>query len=742
MEFIKKFGIYLLVIACAVVLCFFVHFFFLKTMDYLEDDLEKSAQEQLETNVNSVIDNINTLKKYNDDETVKKIIYDEITYSTTYRNEYIWINEIVNYEGGENYAKRFVHPNFSETEGEYLSTILTDTAGNTPYLTELENIKEYGELSFSYYFKNYLDDSVELKHTYAKYYAPYHWIIACGIPESDLFRTINYIYSRSRSVLVTFYSIITLLVIFACLFIYVQKKKTSDKNKMQVNEASSIAKNRAKSEFLATISHELRTPLSTIIGLNDLLRESADDEDTVLDYSYKIEQSSMMLLTLINDVLDMSAIEKGKLKITNDDFNVKKLIYSVSDMYYNLTKRKGIEFKVNLSKIKFEELEGDEYRIRQIILNLLSNAYKFTERGRLEISVKEEEIDSTHIKLVFDVEDTGCGMNSDTLSRLYDQFEQADASTVRKYGGSGLGLSITKHLVEMMAGTIDVESEVNKGTKFTVSLPLKISARQENMEVSFLASKAIIVDDDEQTCVYLSKIFDSWNIKNKNFTDSSEALSYIKERPDEYSIYVLDFLMPKINGIDLAREIKKINKKAVIIIVSGYDIEEIKAKENKCISSFIQKPIFKSELYNHIINSVPEDTRKEKKLTDKNFRDKKILCVEDVKINQMIITKLLEKVGIIVYQAGNGIEALDFMKNNEEKDNIDLILMDIRMPKMDGLTATSKIREFNKKVPIIALSANAFEEDINKSLAAGMNNHISKPIDKEKLGKLLEEYLD
>jgi signal transduction histidine kinase/CheY-like chemotaxis protein len=711
-------------------------------MDYLRDDLEKSAQEQLNTNVNSVIDNINTLKKYNDDETVKKIIHDQITYSTIYKNQYLWINEIVDYEGGDNYAIRFVHPNLPETEGNYLSTNLTDDAGNTPYLTELESIKKHGELTFSYYFKNYLDDTVELKYTYAKYYAPYHWVIACGIPQSDLFRTMNYIYSKSRYVLLFFYSIITLLAISACLIIYFQKKKNSDNNKMQVSKASAIAKNKAKSEFLATISHELRTPLSTIIGLNDLLRENANDEDTVLDYSYKIEQSSMMLLTLINDVLDMSAIEKGKLKIADEDFNVKRLIYSVSDMYYNLTKRKGIEFKVNLSQIQAEELIGDEYRIRQIILNLLSNAYKFTDHGGIIISVKEEKLDSTHANLILEVEDTGCGMNSETLSKLYDQFEQADASTVRMHGGSGLGLSITKHLVEMMAGTIDVESKVNKGTKFTVSLPLKISARQENIEVSFLASKAIIVDDDEQTCVYLSKVFDSWNIENKSFTDSQEALEYIKRKPDEYSIYVFDFLMPKINGIDLAKEIKKINKKAVIIIVSGYDIEEIKAKDNKCVSSFIQKPIFKSELYNHIINNVPEDTRKEKKLTDENFRDKKVLCVEDVKINQMIITKLLEKVGITVYQAGNGIEAVEFMKNNEEKDNINLILMDIRMPKMDGLTATSKIREFNTEVPIIALSANAFEEDINKSLAAGMNNHLSKPINMEKLGKLLEEYLD
>jgi signal transduction histidine kinase/CheY-like chemotaxis protein len=742
MEFIKKIGIYLIVVACAVVLCFFVHFFFLRTMDYLRDDLEKSAQEQLNTNVNSVIDNINTLKKYNDDETVKKIIHDQITYSTIYKNQYLWINEIVDYEGGDNYAIRFVHPNLPETEGNYLSTNLTDDAGNTPYLTELESIKKHGELTFSYYFKNYLDDTVELKYTYAKYYAPYHWVIACGIPQSDLFRTMNYIYSKSRYVLLFFYSIITLLAISACLIIYFQKKKNSDNNKMQVSKASAIAKNKAKSEFLATISHELRTPLSTIIGLNDLLRENANDEDAVLDYSYKIEQSSMMLLTLINDVLDMSAIEKGKLKIADEDFNVKRLIYSVSDMYYNLTKRKGIEFKVNLSQIQAEELIGDEYRIRQIILNLLSNAYKFTDHGGIIISVKEEKLDSTHANLILEVEDTGCGMNSETLSKLYDQFEQADASTVRMHGGSGLGLSITKHLVSMMAGTIDVKSKVGEGTKFTVSLPLKISTRQENIEVSFLASKAIIVDDDEQTCVYLSKVFDSWNIENKSFTDSQEALEYIKRKPDEYSIYVFDFLMPNINGIDLAKEVKKINKKAVIIIVSGYDIEEIKAKDNKCVSSFIQKPIFKSELYNHIINNVPEDTRKEKKLTDENFRDKKVLCVEDVKINQMIITKLLEKVGITVYQAGNGIEAVEFMKNNEEKDNINLILMDIRMPKMDGLTATSKIREFNTEVPIIALSANAFEEDINKSLAAGMNNHLSKPIDKEKLGKLLEEYLD
>jgi len=460
-----------------------------------------------------------------------------------------------------------------------------------------------------------------------------------------------------------------------------------------------------------------------------------------MDFSYKIDESSKILLALINDVLDMSAIEKGKLKLANEDFNLKNLIHSVSDTYYNLAKKKGLDFKVLLDIVHEEELIGDQYRIRQIIFNLLSNGLKFTEKGSLTLTVKEKRIDKETTNLVLEVQDTGCGMEKNTISRVFEQFEQADASVVSKHGGSGLGLAITKQLVSAMNGIIDVESELTIGSKFSVTIPLTISENKKKLSVPFDNQTAMIVDGDEDTINDLSNIFNLWNIKNKGFTSSLKALEYIKKNPNEFSIYLFDLKMPDLNGFKLAQRVRAVNKKDVVIMVANYDLDELRSQNNHCATSFIQKPIFKSELYNHIINKVTKVEIVSNNLELVRYDGFKILSVEDNDINQLIIQNLLKKVGIEIFIASNGVEAVDFMKTNDEKDNIDIILMDVRMPEMDGLTATIKIREFNKNIPIIALSANAFDKDVRKSLEAGMNAHLSKPLDKILFYEILKEYL-
>jgi CheY-like chemotaxis protein len=292
-----------------------------------------------------------------------------------------------------------------------------------------------------------------------------------------------------------------------------------------------------------------------------------------------------------------------------------------------------------------------------------------------------------------------------------------------------------------MNGTIDVKSDLDVGSKFSVTIPLAISEKEKELNIALDNEIAIIVDDDENTIKYLSRIFDLWKVKNKGFTSSVKALEYIKDNPKEFSIYLFDFKMPDLNGIELAQRVIDINKDAAIILVSGYDLDELKAQNNNCISTFIQKPIFRSELYNHIINQFAkvEIICKSQKLV--RYDGFKILSVEDNDINQLIIKKLLEKVGIEIFSAANGLEAVNFMKTNDEKDKIDIIFMDVRMPEMDGLTATKKIREFNKDIPIIALSANAFDEDVRKSLKVGMNAHLSKPLDKVQLYEVLKKYL-
>jgi signal transduction histidine kinase/CheY-like chemotaxis protein len=742
MNFFKRISIYLFVFLIAILLSLFLYIGVKRNYENTINNVKTEGNQTAYKRVNTLISRIDLYREIIDDDTVKEIVHDTVLNEPLCGNKYIWINEILDWNGGDDYAFRFVHPNFPETEGQLLSTNIKDISGEYPYLEELDGIKTKGELFYNYYFQNYQDSNIEMKYSYAKLYKDYNWIIACGVPESDLFADVIANHNKDMKFLYLFYVIVALISIFICFIIYTKSKRIKITNHAKIVEATANSKTEAKTEFLSTISHELRTPLNAIIGLNDILREHSDDQKYVMDYSYKIDESSRILLTLINDVLDMSAIEKGKLKIANEDFNIKRLIYSATDTYYNLAKKKGIDFKVILGVVQDEELIGDQYRLRQIMYNLLSNGLKFTEKGTLTFTIKEKRINKKITNLIFIVEDTGCGMEKETISRLFEQFEQADASVVRKHGGSGLGLAITKHLVTAMKGKIEVESKVGLGSKFTVNIPLGISENIEEVSVSLENKKALIVDDDPDTIKYISKIFDLWKVKNMSFQSSLKALEYINKHPKEFSIYIFDYKMPELNGIQLAKKVREINHDAIIIMVSCYDLDELRAQNTNCVSTFIQKPIFKSELYNHIINKFAQVEVVAKTNVLHQYNGLKVLSVEDNEINQLIIKKLLEKVGLKVFYASNGLEAIEFMRNNEERDNIKLILMDIRMPKMDGLTATKSIREFNEKIPIIALSANAFSEDIRKSMDAGMNEHISKPIDKLELYEILNKYLN
>jgi signal transduction histidine kinase/CheY-like chemotaxis protein len=742
MNFFKRISIYLFVFLIAILLSLFLYIGVKRNYENTINNVKTEGNQTAYKRVNTLISRIDLYREIIDDDTVKEIVHDTVLNEPLCGNKYIWINEILDWNGGDDYAFRFVHPNFPETEGQLLSTNIKDISGEYPYLEELDGIKTKGELFYNYYFQNYQDSNIEMKYSYAKLYKDYNWIIACGVPESDLFADVIANHNKDMKFLYLFYVIVALISIFICFIIYTKSKRIEITNHAKILEATANSKTEAKTEFLSTISHELRTPLNAIIGLNDILREHSDDQKYVMDYSYKIDESSRILLTLINDVLDMSAIEKGKLKIANEDFNIKRLIYSATDTYYNLAKKKGIDFKVILSVVQDEELIGDQYRLRQIMYNLLSNGLKFTEKGTLTFTIKEKRINKKITNLIFIVEDTGCGMEKETISRLFEQFEQADASVVRKHGGSGLGLAITKHLVTAMKGEIEVESKVGLGSKFTVIIPLGISENIEEVSVSLENKKALIVDDDPDTIKYISKIFDLWKVKNMSFQSSLKAFEYINKHPKEFSIYIFDYKMPELNGIQLAKKVREINHDAIIIMVSCYDLDELRAQNTNCVSTFIQKPIFKSELYNHIINKFAQVEVVAKTNVLHQYNGLKVLSVEDNEINQLIIKKLLEKVGLKVFYASNGLEAIEFMRNNEERDNIKLILMDIRMPKMDGLTATKSIREFNEKIPIIALSANAFSEDIRKSMDAGMNEHISKPIDKLELYEILNKYLN
>lgn len=544
-------------------------------------------------------------------------------------------------------------------------------------------------------------------------------------------------------------TIIISFMIFYLFFLYISRKQTE-----MINDELTVAykkandANKAKSEFLANMSHELRTPLNAIIGLNNLLRDSLNDKNVIEDYSYKIDHSSRILLNIINDILDMSAIESGKIKIANDKFNLKEIAHTITNIYYQQCKNKGIKFEFVVNNIISEVLIGDSYRITQILLNLLSNAYKFTnEGGLIEVSI-DQKLVNNQIILSLRVSDTGCGIDDSLINRLFDKFEQQDATTVRKYGGSGLGLSICQSLAHLMKGSLSVDSEVNVGTTFTVTLPFMV---KNDLSFDFKNKlhdkKLLIINNDENNCKYISSILDTHKILNDYCIDLDSSLKQVKTAIDnkkEYSIFLIDFDFIKQTGLTIISEINRLNENnKPTIFITGYEINEIKAIITDFDDMyFIQKPIFSHDLYHKIqstINneeSINHDTSENFDLTDLN-----VLVVEDNKLNQLIATKIIKNKGALVDLCINGKEAVDAIRN---KNTIyDVILMDIQMPIMDGYEATIAIRKINdsyaKNIKIYAMTANSFNADVQTAISCGMNGHISKPIDIKVLYSILND---
>lgn len=549
---------------------------------------------------------------------------------------------------------------------------------------------------------------------------------------------------------ILFVILIVLIILFCVAFFYYIFIKTEKENEeLNLANKKAIMASKAKTEFLSNMSHELRTPLNAIIGLNTLLKDSLDDRNITEDYISKIDQSSKILLSTINDILDMSAIESGKIKLANQIFNIKESVYSVTNIYYQQCNDKGIDFKFTIGNIEFENLVGDSYRIRQVLLNLISNAFKFTENnGTIEVFLNEEKNDGKVI-LSLIVSDTGCGMDKELQKRLFNKFEQQDATTVRKYGGSGLGLSICQSLVDLMDGKISVESKKNVGTKFTVKVPLEIGKSADIIaENAFQELDVLIVDDDEETCKYISSILNKWNVSTEYCLSSILAIEKVKERilnKNEYSLYIIDIKIPSMNGFELSNKLEKIIKNdSKIIMISSYDIDEIKRISNDFeLKRYIRKPIFQSELYYKIvglldINSVAKEEINE--IPD-TLEDVNVLLVEDNKMNQLIASRIIQKKGAKVDLCNNGQQAVDAIRNRINE--YDVIFMDIQMPIMDGYEATKIIRsmdnEYAKNIEIYAMTANSFNKDVQKSKDYGMNGHISKPIDTKNLFSILNK---
>ena len=524
-----------------------------------------------------------------------------------------------------------------------------------------------------------------------------------------------------------------------------------------LNDALSAAEeaSKAKTAFLSNMSHEIRTPMNAIIGLDSIALNDPDISERTREYLEKIGSSAEHLLGLINDILDMSRIESGRLTLKNEEFSFRKLLDAVNTMFHSQCQDKGLTYRFNMTPDINEYYIGDNMKLRQILINILGNAVKFTdEGGEVQLQIERKAKFEGKSTLCFKISDTGIGISEDYLPYIFDAFSQEEDSSTNKYGSSGLGMAITKSLVEMMNGNILVESEKGIGTTFTVTITLSDSDRTEEGALADSIHPedmtVLIVDDDPIARDHAQLVLEKAGVITETAENGLQALEMVKlrhARREPYNLILVDWKMPEIDGIETTRMIRDaIGHESAIIILTAYRWDDILDEAVQAgVDSFLPKPLFAAAIMDEFKTAV-----KKKKLSEQDgqtktdLRGRRVLLAEDMAINAEIMKMVLEMREIKADHAVNGRIAVELFTSHPE-GYYDAILMDMRMPEMDGLEATRAIRASNradaKTVPIIALTANAFDEDVQRSMQAGLNAHLSKPVQPEVLFETLESLI-
>ena len=534
-----------------------------------------------------------------------------------------------------------------------------------------------------------------------------------------------------------------ILFIFDLTFMLIFNKKL----KSTAKEAELASK--AKTDFLSTMSHDIRTPMNAIIGLTTIAEKNLDDKKLVAENLHKISLASNHLLTLINDILDISKVESGKLNFIPQSFSIVETVENLMNLSQPMIKEKNIDFSFHISRIDKEYLYADQLRLNQIYINLLSNAIKYTEPGgRVSVDMKEEESEKEGcVKLTFIVADTGIGMSPEFLANLYQPFSRQTDSRVNSIQGTGLGLAITKQMVDLMKGTIECQSEQGKGTTFTVILDLPVAEHQRG-EMKLEEMDVLIVDDDEVLLETAVDTLESLGLVAEKASSGLEALGMIKHRETtgkNYDIVIVDLKMPEIDGIETIRRIREeINSSIPVLLISAYSYDDVEEKAREAgVSGFLSKPLFRSTLYDKISEILGTETKSVEPENDySDLEGMNILVAEDNDINWEIISALLAMYGITTERAENGRIALEKVKQ-AQPGAYSLIFMDIQMPEMNGLDATRAIRKLDdpwaSSIPIVAMTADAFAENVAECLEAGMQGHIAKPIDIKLVIKVIQK---
>lgn len=580
---------------------------------------------------------------------------------------------------------------------------------------------------------------------------PYsEWYMVSGMPYSILDDTINNL--SNQRMFMTLLSCASILIILTLIFLRYLSITRSQMLELKDARQKAVESSKAKSEFLANMSHDIRTPMNAIVGMTAIATAHIDDQKQVQNCLRKITLSSKHLLGLINDVLDMSKIESGKLTLTTEQISLKEVVEGIVNIMQPQVKAKRQTFDIHVENILTENIWCDGVRLNQVLLNLLSNSTKYTpEGGAIQLSLSEEKSPKgeNYIRIHVKVKDNGIGMSSDFLKRIYEPYSRADGVRVSKTQGTGLGMAITKYIVDAMEGSLNITSELDKGTEVSLTFDFEKAVEQE-MDMVLPSWNMLVVDDDELLCRTAIDTLKAIGINADWVLSGEKAIELVTQhhqKRDDYQIILLDWKLPGMNGIQVAKEIRRnLGDEVSVLLISAYDWSEFEAEAREAgISGFISKPLFKSTLYHALRQYMDAETENDQTLNHNiDLSGRRILLAEDNELNWEVAKELLSDLGVELDWAEDGQICLDKFQRSPE-GYYDAILMDIRMPHMTGYEATKAIRGLNHpnalSVPIIAMSADAFSDDIQHCLECGMNAHIAKPIDVIELTRILKRFL-
>lgn len=663
-----------------------------------------------------------------------------------------------------NENERLVTSHVVDRNGRFLIRS-TDSGYNNYFQRVRENFSSLGKKTALHYareIRQAMDEGSdystlirvgdEFRHLYLSSLPDSEWFLVSELPQGVLDSSISQLSNaRVYSILVGAGIVFVALLIIFGYYYFLSQAQMSHLNgaRLEADRA-----NRAKSEFLSNMSHDIRTPMNAVIGMTDIALSNLPDSNRVEDCLKKIKLSSRHLLGLINDILDMSKIESGKLSLNIERASLRDLMDDMVNIMQPQLKAKKQHFDIFIEKIQAENVQCDPIRLNQILLNLLSNAVKFTpDGGAVHIYLQQEDSPKgkAYVRTHLRVKDTGIGMSPEFKDKIFESFSREDNRRVLKIMGTGLGMAIVKYLVTLMGGTIEVDSVQGEGTEFHVTLDFKrADLEEENMKLP--SWKVLVVDDSEELRVSAAQVLSEMGVEADTACGGEEAVQMMegqRAKGNNYDIVLLDWKMPGMDGLDTLHEIhKRIGKDVAVCLISAYDWSEIEQEAREAgVEGFLSKPLFKSTLFYGLSKFTKCDLAEEPK-TDPHFEvqslaGKRILLAEDNELNWEVANEILAEAGLEVEWAENGAVCVEKFKNSEP-GYYDAILMDIRMPEMTGYEAAKAIRALSrpdKELPIIAMTADAFSEDIQRCLACGMNAHTAKPINTKELFRLLCKHL-